>query len=229
MMGKKKFLLYVALLMVCAVVSGCVSGEKIQLPQEISQVKVAYLGGGRAAEWELDQGEISQWNSWLNSLTLEPKTFLQNEQPGENQEGGVIYSFQINGEREESISYRNFGDCYLVIEDNWYQVLNPQDPWEPESLERYMEGANQITDLRPMLLVEEVLYLDTGKEMEVPQDAPSAGRIASSVERWEKPTQEGQSNFGMVGNSYCQQGEDLAVNMGGKWILFEREKPETLE
>lgn len=79
-------------------------------------------------------------------------------------------------------------------------------------------------DYRPMILVEDTLYLDTGKVMSVEID-PSAivGEITSFVDQSEKPTENGQSNFGGVGASYAYFEDGLAVLLNKEWCFFEKE------
>lgn len=80
----------------------------------------------------------------------------------------------------------------------------------------------QTFDLKPMLMIEGELYLDTG--LEEPMN-PSAvdGTILSTVEQTKKPTENGQSNFGFVGSSYCMDERGVMVQLNGSWILFEKD------
>lgn len=80
-------------------------------------------------------------------------------------------------------------------------------------------------DLRPMLMVEDEIYLDTGEEMPVEID-PSAiiGKITSSVEQGEMPTENGQSNFGCIDSEYAYYDDGLAVMINNEWYRFEKEE-----
>lgn len=68
------------------------------------------------------------------------------------------------------------------------------------------------------------LYLDTGKQVSVEvDDSVIIGEINSSVDQSEKPTEEGQSNFGSIGSKYAYYEENIVVLINNKWILFEKE------
>ena len=77
------------------------------------------------------------------------------------------------------------------------------------------------------LLVDGVVYLDTGKQVPVTV-VPSAilGTIASSTDDPEElPTQDRQSNFGCVGEEYAYlsntfQEEGIIVSIDGEWSFF---------
>lgn len=89
--------------------------------------------------------------------------------------------------------------------------------------------ANQSpADLRPMVCVEGVLYVDTGKAVPVEID-PSAilGTIGSSVDSSEIPTENGQSNFGSVGAEYAFCEDYLVVMLNDEWYRFDSEKEQS--
>lgn len=77
-------------------------------------------------------------------------------------------------------------------------------------------------DLIPMLMVDGKLYLDTGVIV-VPVTSITAfdKEIISTVDQSEKPTEDGQSNFGCVGNSYAVDDEGIIVIIDDKWVRFE--------
>ena len=76
----------------------------------------------------------------------------------------------------------------------------------------------------PMVMVEDTLYLDTGYESNVnTRCGMMDGEITSTVERWEEPTEDDQSNFG-IGYGYQIGVEEgtIEVYMNGKWLVFEK-------
>lgn len=110
------------------------------------------------------------------------------------------------------------------------------DRWEIEEITLIVNYKNNGTvavcglkdevvpgDRRPMILVEDTLYLDANKVMSVEID-PSAiiGEITSSVDQSEQPTENGQSNFGYVGASYAYFEDGLAVLLNNEWCFFEK-------
>ncbi|MBR6951656.1 MAG: hypothetical protein IKH56_08015 [Oscillospiraceae bacterium] len=86
--------------------------------------------------------------------------------------------------------------------------------------------ADTLYDLRPMILVDGVIFMDTGKALAVEVD-PSAvlGEITSSVAGDKRPTEDGQSNFECVGSQYAYFEDGLVVLIHNEWWLFEREDP----
>lgn len=82
----------------------------------------------------------------------------------------------------------------------------------------------EFGDLRPMLKVEDVLYLDTGKEIPIEVgDSEIIGKVISSVAPSLKPTENGHTNFGSIGSKYAYYEENVVVLLNNEWVLFERE------
>lgn len=82
----------------------------------------------------------------------------------------------------------------------------------------------KLNDLRPMIMVNSELYLDTGSEIPAEIDESAIiGETTSSVIQSEKPKEEGQTNFGFVGAKYAHFEENIVVRINNKWILFEKE------
>ena len=80
-------------------------------------------------------------------------------------------------------------------------------------------------DRRPMIMVDGVIYLDTGKEMAVEmEESAFLGTITSSVDGSEMPTQNGESNFGGEGAPYAYLDEGLVVLLNHEWVFFEKEQ-----
>ncbi len=77
--------------------------------------------------------------------------------------------------------------------------------------------------LPPALMIDDVLYYYTGKEVSVNIDEESIiGTIASTVPLSELPSENGQSNMNISGCSYAPFEENFVVRMEEKWMLFER-------
>ncbi len=76
-----------------------------------------------------------------------------------------------------------------------------------------------------MVMVEGEIYLDTGKQMPVEiVDEAIIGTITSSVEGSEKPSENGQSNFGSEGAPYAYLDDGLVVFLNNEWTFFEKEE-----
>ena len=74
----------------------------------------------------------------------------------------------------------------------------------------------------PMIMVDGEHYLDSGRGPVPGEVAPEAilGQISSTVEQDQKPTQNGQSNFGCVGADYARVKEGIAVLIDHEWYVF---------
>lgn len=79
------------------------------------------------------------------------------------------------------------------------------------------------TDLKPMIMVNGNIYLDTGVEAQMDEKKVVDGEILSTVSQTEKPTEDDQSNFGAVGNSYIIDNNDVVVQINDKWFRFSLE------
>ena len=81
-------------------------------------------------------------------------------------------------------------------------------------------------DLVPMVMVDGKIYLDTGKESSVEaRCGVTDGEITSSVDGTQKPTQDGESNFGTgYGYQYGPQEGTIEIYMNEKWWVFATEE-----
>lgn len=88
------------------------------------------------------------------------------------------------------------------------------------------EQEEEKWDLIPMVMVDGKLYLDTGKESSVEaRCGVMDGEITSSVDGTEKPTQDGESNFGTgYGYQYGSQQGTIEIFMNEKWWIFATEE-----
>ncbi|MEG1883722.1 MAG: M56 family metallopeptidase [Clostridia bacterium] len=82
-----------------------------------------------------------------------------------------------------------------------------------------------LNDMRPMIMVDGVLYLDTGKEVAKNVDNSAIiGEITSAAFVSEKPTENGQCNFNSgVGAKYAAYEDGMAVFLNNKWFFFGKE------
>lgn len=92
------------------------------------------------------------------------------------------------------------------------------------------ENMKQKIDLIPMVMVNGELYLDTGKESDFDRKCGTMdGDITSTVESFEEPTKDDQSNFGS-GYGYqfvSPKGIDILINE--KWFRFEKESKDMVD
>lgn len=95
------------------------------------------------------------------------------------------------------------------------------------SIQLQPNGANELGDLRPMVMINGALYLDTGKEIPMGAANQVDGTIKTNVSQNKKPAEHEQSNFGFVGSEYVIGDGFVQVNIDGKWIVFELEKQDS--
>ena len=85
------------------------------------------------------------------------------------------------------------------------------------------QEVQELSDRRPMIMVGDQLFLDTGKEIAIAfKESEITGEVHTSVPQQEKPTENGQTNFGSIGSKYAPYDENIVVRIKDKWILFER-------
>ena len=88
---------------------------------------------------------------------------------------------------------------------------------------RLFDIKASLSDRRPMIMVNGKLYFDTGKQVVEIDDSTIIGEISASVDQSEKPTEDGQTNFGSIGAKYAYYEGNIVILINNKWMLFERE------
>ena len=74
----------------------------------------------------------------------------------------------------------------------------------------------------PSIVYEGKLYRTTGKQLPATVDESAiVGHISSVVPLSQLPSNEGEANFGEVGDPYAITIDGLLVIMGHEWVLFE--------
>ena len=121
--------------MLLLALAGC--GEEAALPpaiqppvpsETVSLLTVYAYVGGESHVLNVSGEGLDRWRDWLRSLTLgEEVHFPAGSDPGAQSEGGSVYTIDWEGV-DCDLSYRDFGDCYLVIDGRWYPVSTPADP-----------------------------------------------------------------------------------------------------
>lgn len=118
----------------CLLLSSCGNSEKLSISTP-EKVYVTYYSGPDIHYWELSQDEINNWIVWLNNLKVSPinleesKTLIDHLfYNGNNPQ----YSFDVGAaDALERISYFDYGleHVYLRIDNAWYCVENPTEPF----------------------------------------------------------------------------------------------------
>lgn len=85
-----------------------------------------------------------------------------------------------------------------------------------------VDERTELTNLAPMILIKGKLYQDTGKESDIKgRCGVMDGEITSTVEPFEKPTQDNQSNFGSKYGYQFVDERSVDIFMNEKWLRFE--------
>ncbi|NYB73734.1 M56 family metallopeptidase [Sedimentibacter hydroxybenzoicus DSM 7310] len=85
----------------------------------------------------------------------------------------------------------------------------------------------RLDALRPMIMVNGELYLDTGRSVPAEIDESAIiGEVKSSVSPSEKPSEEGQANFGFTGAKYAHFEDNIVVLIDNEWYVFEKDVTE---
>ena len=185
-------------------------------------------------------------NNWLNAGTftevvLSKDTFDQYFDPdgktlAANMRRNNAKAWQvIVSDLPDSLFYylllQKDGEVYLTR--GYYDASEKDDPYSDDTRIGYVFLLKEndthseeptLYDLRPMVMVDGVIFMDTGKELAVEID-PSAilGEITSSVTGDKRPTEDGQSNFECIGSQYAYYEDGLVVLINHEWYLFERD------
>ena len=184
--------------------------------------------------WQMAEGDyrFGLMQGTNREKTLEEKLALKGATSEEM--ALILYTFDIEAKDIFVIPWQNPISSYMVTDD---MVKDP----EYISNVRIMLGLNQdeeqlpkqeeagaMYDRIPMVRVNGKLYYDTGKESTVGGRCGNMdGKITSTVDGTEIPTENNQSNFGS-GFGY-QYGTDdtIEIYMNEKWFIFEyREESE---
>lgn len=94
----------------------------------------------------------------------------------------------------------------------------------PFEEERSAPSEQMLGDLPPIVKVDGILYYDTGRQSTLLRCGVPDGSIESEVKSTEIPKEDRQSNFG-TGYGYQTEPDGcLAVEIDGKWMVFESRK-----
>ncbi|MBQ9166536.1 MAG: hypothetical protein IJX71_06410 [Oscillospiraceae bacterium] len=220
----------VLLLILTLMLSGCTAPgtpdteitSPVTLQDAVTQAEVTYYNCGSSVTVTVTGDELEALRTWTHGLELEARVFEDGNTPNDV-EGGKVWSIVLTEGDYSGFRYRNNGEneCCAFAEGIWYAVLNPSDP--PVTIPEEELGKEHHWDLIPMVMVDGQLYYDTGRRNnEVSRCGVMDGEITSSVEGWEVPTEDNQSNFGS-GYSYqwgSKEGE-IEVKIEDNWLVFE--------
>ena len=86
-----------------------------------------------------------------------------------------------------------------------------------------------VTDTPMMVMVDNTLYQSAGEVSTVEGRCGNMdGEITSSVESWQQPEEDGQSNFGSgFGYQIGMEPDTLEILQDGHWLVFRAVEPES--
>ena len=118
------------------------------------------------------------------------------------------------------------GDFIEIIHSGEIMESDPARLQDVFSIRVITEQEEEKWDLIPMVMVDGKLYLDTGMESSVEaRCGVMDGEITSTVDGTQKPTQDGESNFGTgYGYQYGPQEGTIEIFMNEKWWVFATEE-----
>lgn len=118
------------------------------------------------------------------------------------------------------------GDIIEIIHSGEIMETDPARLQDVYSICVATEKEDEQWNLIPMVMVDGKLYLDTGMESSVEaRCGVMDGEITSSVDGTQKPTQDGESNFGTgYGYQYGPQEGTIEIFMNEKWWGFATEE-----
>ena len=159
--------------------------------------------------------------------------------------GGYTYSpYVVNEELQNAGDLRGLkeigyavgdkGDKYQIFERAGYAtnkfIIVKDDGLMNPAIIYISSAAPEVPNaMRPMLRVDGILYLDTGREVQSKVDNNQiVGTILSSVDASDIPAQNGESNFGSIGAEYAYHEDGIIVRLNDKWFFFEEDQREFL-
>lgn len=195
-------------------------------PEEI--MEIAIFDGNTGGSLHItDKEDISYIIENLNTIKLKR---------GKLSSGYTGYSFKttIYGNNGEEIGgWNNFiinsGDT-IRKDPFFYEVVEGSIDYQYIKTLVEEQNTKQKFDLIPMLMVKGELYLDTGKESDFNRTCGTMdGEITSTVEPFEKPTKDNQSNFGSGYGYQFVSPNNIDILINEKWIRFEKESKDITE
>ncbi len=95
----------------------------------VTRVDMTHSVGGVTTQWVAENEEVDRLRTWASELEYEIFADEEGRSPVDEEEG-ERYNFVLTEGDYPGFTYIINGpdDCYLLIEGNWFSVLNPSDP-----------------------------------------------------------------------------------------------------
>lgn len=135
---------------------------------------------------------------------------------------GDLVEISYNGDIMESYPAQ-LGEIHEITLIRSAAETNPSET-DPEADTEAPQTEEALEwDRIPMVMVNDKLYYDTGRESTIEMRCGNMdGEITSSVDGTQIPTQNNESNFGSgFGFQYGSEEDTIEIYMNEKWIVFE--------
>lgn len=134
----------------------------------------------------------------------------------------VIKSTKLGNYSHHAVLFNTDEYGYLHTEDGTIVTLSYV---RGDMVFRLFDIKARLSDRRPMIMVNDKIYMDTGKVVSIEiGDSDIVGEVVSSVAQHEKPMENGQTNFGSIGSKYAYYDGNIVVLINNKWVLFKSEQ-----
>ena len=102
-----------------------------RIADDVTEMEVTHFSCAGAETRTVQGDELKRLQAWANGLKCQVLVYKEEDSPG-NQDGGEGYTFAWD-DSEFSYVIHGANRCYLLVEGQWYSVVNPSAP--PVSLE----------------------------------------------------------------------------------------------
>ena len=178
--------------------------------------KVLLMSGNTGESVEIaDEDVIRRITDNMNSVQLQRKSKINSS--------GWSYNIRWYDDTGAEMGNLSTGRDGTIIFYDGYEWAAVSGSIDTKLLDNVLTGqATSLNDRKPMLMIDGKLYLDTGIEANgLASPEAVEGEILSTVAQTEKPNENGQSNYGAVGNPYYFDGENVIVWINNKWFVFQ--------
>jgi len=185
--------------------------KNVQLFKTDDVKRVLFYNDTTLEEVEVPQEYIDEIITWLKSFTIDKEVEADHLEPGSD-----AYCVQI--EYEDGTIVKN-GLWIYEMDGKQYYTKGADTP---ECWQDIFESQTVKYDLPLMVMIDGVLYTNTGDDSDRASTEEYDGKITSEVNGTEFPTENDQSNFG-VGYPYIKvTGKENTVEIlvNGVWRIF---------
>lgn len=225
----KKNILILLLLIAIVSLFGC--SEQISFTEYDKLISNLKDVGFSVIEEDVGEDILQGQRKWLTindeenmSVYLYENSQKMEEDATYIHEGGSSYTNGGKNVETSWVSYPHFykkGNIIVLYVGENQEIISTLE--EIIGLQFAGKPKEYLSDRRPMVMINGELYFDTNRESDINgRCGVMDGEISSTVDGFEIPTQDNQSNFG---NGYEYQFIDennIDIYMNEKWIRFEK-------